>query len=313
MMIKSEFYYVVNSEGIKVAVHKNSHFSVGTSPYYAHQFGLAIDIYQHLPLVNYDVFSPVSGIVLKTKELIAPKPKFTGGISKDYLIIIQNLQRKDLVYKLLHVKPTVKEGQNIEIGQVIGTTIRNGYFAYWSSPHVHLEIRSKDDAVRARGGKTFLLARSDFKSSIKKQLEPEIPIPIKIHSVFPEFILAKLTKEYYFKIDPIFGIKGKFGDSNCIIDGGLPQYKNGIIILPDDFKSSANVIFWGSYKIGSLMELRKQFGLFYSLKLKFKIDGRELRGLSLFLANFTPLVKLIPINKGEFSFRKNTIHYLSLT
>ena len=95
----SEFYDIAKMDDIQVSIPKTSHFSIGTSPYYAHQHGLAIDIYHDLSLSNYEVLSPVSGKILKIKTLIAPKPKFKGGIDKDYLILINNPSSPDLVWK----------------------------------------------------------------------------------------------------------------------------------------------------------------------------------------------------------------------
>ena len=87
-MTKSEFYDIVKMEDIRVSIPQSSHFTVGTSPYYAHQHGLAIDIYHSLTLENYEVLSPVTGRILKIKSLIAPKPRFLNGINYDYLILM---------------------------------------------------------------------------------------------------------------------------------------------------------------------------------------------------------------------------------
>ena len=166
-MTKSEFYDIVKMDDVKVSIPQTSHFTIGTSPYYAHQHALGIDIYHSLSLDNYEVFSPISGEILKVKTLLAPRPKFVGGIDKDYLILVRNPQNPKITYKILHVKPyNIQPGQRVKIGDVIGKTIRNGYFAPWSSPHLHLEIRPSDDAIRASGGKTFSLAFKKRKGSV---------------------------------------------------------------------------------------------------------------------------------------------------
>ncbi|MFW9823203.1 MAG: hypothetical protein ACFFE4_09725, partial [Candidatus Thorarchaeota archaeon] len=158
-MTKSDFYDIVKTDDTQVSIPHSSHFTIGTSPYYAHQHALGIDIYHSLFLENYEVLSPVSGEILKVKTLIAPKPKFKGGIDKDYIILVSNPHNPEITYKILHVRPdSVQVGNTIEIGELLGTTIRNGYFAYWSSPHLHLEIRPSNDAIRATGGRTFSLA-----------------------------------------------------------------------------------------------------------------------------------------------------------
>ena len=191
-MTKSEFYNIVETDDTQVSIPRTSHFTVGTSPYYAHQHALGIDIYPSLLLENYEVLSPISGEILKVKTLLAPRPKFLGGIDKDYLVLVNNTNNRKITYKILHIKPhNIQVGGRIEIGDPIGITIRNGYFANWSSPHLHLEIRPTNDAVRASGGRTFSLAFKKSKNKVYREERKSKEIVVKIDSVFPEFFLGK--------------------------------------------------------------------------------------------------------------------------
>jgi hypothetical protein len=313
-MPNSEFYNIINKENLIVSILNNHHFTIGTSPYYAHQHGLAIDIYQNLSLNNYEVFSPISGKVIKTKALIAPRPKFHEGINADYLILISNSNNQEAVFKILHVKPRVKVGEKIEIGDSLGKTIRNGYFAYWSSPHLHLEIRPIEDAIRARGGKDFIL---DFKirqeiAENKSNFYKE-KIPIKIKAVYPEFILANFPDNFYHYIDPIFGVKATIDNLTCIVDGGIPIYKNGVALFQNDYKSKIPCeIQLNSHVIGTIIGYRGNMGFVKFDQVKFALNNKEIRGISLFLANFMPLIKLIPLSKNSFSFKVNSTQYLSI-
>ena len=197
-MPKCEFFDIVKMENIRVSIPQTSHFSIGTSPYYAHQHGLAIDIYQNLTLENYEVLSPISGRVLKIKPLAAPKAKFPDGLAIDFLILINNPNDDETVWKIMHVKPNIRVGEKIEVGDSIGHSIRNGYFAYWSSPHLHLEIRPVIDAIRARGGKDFSLAiENQNKYDEMFEEVTTFKIPVKIHSIYPEMILASLPEHLY--------------------------------------------------------------------------------------------------------------------
>ena len=224
--------------GIRVSILKTSHFSIGTSPYYAHQHGLAIDIYQNLTLERYEALSPVSGKIFKIKTLRAPKPKFTDGVDKDYLLLISSLNNPDLLWKIMHVKPYHKEGETIEVGDLLGETIRNGYFAYWSSPHLHLELRAVNDAVRARGGINFSLAlKENHKSQAINEDINTNRIPVTIHITYPEMILASLPQHFYRRILPIYGVITKVGNNECILDGGIPHYKIGTVISQQGFNS----------------------------------------------------------------------------
>ena len=302
-MSKSEFYNIINKDNINVSIPQNSHFTVGTSPYYAHQHGLAIDIYHDLSLKNYEVLSPISGKVIKTKTLIAPKPKFFKGIKEDYLILISNSHNPETVFKTMHVKPSVQVGQKVEVGDILGKTIRNGYFAYWSSPHLHLELRPVEDAIRARGGKNFSLAinNSHKIGDNKKHFYME-KIPVIIKAVYPEFILVNFPDNLCYYIDPIFGVKGKINNMDCIIDGGIPIYKNGIVLFQNDRDSkSPSKIYLNDHRIGTLWGSRGKFGFIKFDHVRFALNNKQIRGISLFLANFVPLIKIIPFNKIEYS------------
>ena len=307
-MPKSEFYRIIDEGSVEVSIPERSHFSLGTSPYYAHQHGLAIDIYHEISLKNYEVLSPVAGKIIETKEMIAPKPRFSEGIDKEYLTLIENRRDPKVVYKILHVNPTVKKGQAIEIGDILGTTIRNGYFAPWSSPHLHLEIRSNDDMVRARGGKDFsllfdkMLDKEEF-----KEIKTDKTIPIVIKSIFSEFFLAFLPDIQYYKIPPFIGARGNISGSNCIIDGGIPIYKRGMALLNHEMnldKDTSALI--NGNKIGSLWEIRGKMGFINFDRVKFYLNDVEIRGISLFLANFKPFIKIIPYNMKKHDYKINT-------
>jgi len=309
---KSEFYKIIDEESVKVRIPQQNHFSVGTSPYYAHQHGLAIDIYHELSLNSYDALSPVFGRVIEVKKMIAPKPRFSEGINKEFLILIENTENSDIVYKFLHIEPSVKIGQKIEVGDVIGTTIRNGYFAPWSSPHLHLEIRAKKDMVRARGGKDFsLLFDNISQQQNSKELYGENNIPIIIKSIFPEFFLAELPDNLYYKISPFIGVRGKYLNSDCIIDGGIPMYKHGILLFKNinNFEKKVPALFNGKV-IGLLTGKRGKIGFFDFDQIHIFLNNIEIRGVSFFLANFKPFIKIIPYNMEEHNYDVKSIQSL---
>jgi hypothetical protein len=214
----------------------------------------------------------------------------------------------------MHVKPSVQVGQKVEIGEFLGKTIRNGYFAYWSSPHLHLEIRSIKDAIRARGGKNFSLAvKNKYKIIDNKNNFHIEKIPIIIKAIYPEFLLALFPDNLYYFIDPIFGVKGKINNLECIIDGGIPIYKNGIVIFQNNYNYGIpNELCLNNHKIGTLWGSRGNFGFVKFDKVSFALNNREIRGISLFLANFVPFIKIISLEKNEFSFKMNSYQYLTI-
>jgi len=314
-MDSKDFLTLINNDGIKVAIQAENHFTLGTSPYYAHQHGLAIDIYKNLSLENKDVMSPVSGTVINTKRLKAPKAKFEGGIDHEYLTIISNPNNSHSVYKILHVKSAIQIGEKIEIGDFLGTTIRNGYFAYWSSPHVHLEIRPHNDAIRASGGRNFSLFIEDNKNSYNISAHNDYKdIPIEIHSIFDEFILVRPPREFYHRIGQYFGIKAKINNDNFILDGGLPHYKKGFLFSHRMDEGNINSsIYLGTSSLGNLLQINEQFGFFKFAPLKILLNNEEIRGCSLYLASFLPFMKIIPFKKNQFNFKTHSIQSLVIS
>jgi murein DD-endopeptidase MepM/ murein hydrolase activator NlpD len=314
-MVHSEFIEIIKNDKYEISISRKSHFSIATSPYYAHQHGLALDIYHQISIDNYPVISPVAGKIIKIKQLSAPKPKFHKGIAKEYLILIENNFDKEVLFKILHVKPKVKVGQSIKVGDPLGTTIRNGYFAYWSSPHIHLELRSPENPLRARGGQEFILALDKTLKTNKKyeEVSQNKEIPIKIRKIYPEFLLCHFPKSLYGKIKPIFGVIGTIYNKKCLIDGGIPQYQNGIVIFSEKINQLKDTsILLNTNYIGNIKTIRKNLAFFECKHTKFFLNKKEIRGISFFLANFFPYIKIIPYKINQFSFKLNSIQYLSV-
>lgn len=314
-MLNSEFYKIIDEDLIEVYIPKSSHFSLGTSPYFAHQNGLAIDIYHELSLDNYNALSPVNGRIIKCKELIAPRPKFSDGINKEYLTIIQG-KNTQKVFKILHVKPQIKVGEEIKVGDVIGTTIKNGYFAPWSSPHIHLEIRPRNDMIRASGGEIFSLFYDNSSLSKEHSTFDDINqefIPLIIKSTLREFILAHLPNDLYYKISPYIGVKGNLLDKNCILDGGIPLYNKGIVLLDNDAQlRNFSLSVMNDKKIGNVWNQRGRLGMIKYDPVKFYLNSKPIRGISLFLANFIPLIKIIPYDLKGLNYEENSTQRLTI-
>jgi murein DD-endopeptidase MepM/ murein hydrolase activator NlpD len=316
-MANFTFYKIVNREDIHISIPTESYFSIGTSPYYAHQHALAIDIYHKISIENYKALSPVSGRVIKIKKQLAPTPKFLGGINRDYVLLIENKNNPDIVYKILHVYPEVQVGDSIKIGDPLGETLKNGYFAPWSSPHIHLEVRKSRDPIRARGGIPFKLSYEESKKShtISDENYTSVQkIPIQIHSIYPDYLLVYFPENLYYKIGRYFGIKGTYNGSKGILDGGIPQYKNGIMhMIEKPTSRGQSPIYLAENNIGTMLSSFNGFGFLKFQSVGFLINGQAIRGISLFLASFKPLVKIILLKKNQFMAKKNSKQLLSIT
>lgn len=124
-------------------------FSLYNSPYPAHETGCAIDLY---PPIGDPAPSPVSGTVVGVKTIVAPSRSYAAA--NDHLILINTTDGSPdgLLARVLHVDPTVKEGDHITRGDTIGTLVRSGYFAPWVDNHIHLGFRDREsNPIRASG------------------------------------------------------------------------------------------------------------------------------------------------------------------
>ncbi|MFW9822478.1 MAG: hypothetical protein ACFFE4_06065, partial [Candidatus Thorarchaeota archaeon] len=182
------------------------------------------------------------------------------------------------------------------------------------SPHLHLEIRPSNDAIRATGGRTFSLAFNRRKNKSNRESRNFKEITLRVESIFPEFFLGKLQNELYNLIDPIYGVKVKLNNIDCILDGGIPHYVNGTIISNLNLgKEKEKQIYLFNEKIGILQEFRSNFGFFkFDSSLKFFLNEVEIRGISLYLAKFEPLVKVIPFQKNQTTLDTNSNSRLTI-
>lgn len=303
-MNNSQFFPIVKKKNIEIQIPRDAYFSFGTSPYYAHQHGVALDIYHDLSLRNFAALSPVEGKIIATKSLKAPSPRFKGGISREYVTLIKNPKDPNLLYKILHVKPEKEVGETVSIGEKLGTTIKNGYFAPWSSPHIHLEIRTNENPFRARGGEQIplhILKKPIKLLKTQKEHQKTEDIQIKIQELHPNYYLGTFPHYYYCKYDNIIGIAGDLMQNHCILDGGIPIYKNGIVLHNKTFnmRHLGQYVHFGPYQIGSIYDGYDNFYFYRFRKYKMYLGNIKLRTISLFLGFNIPLIKFIPSNPNE--------------
>ncbi|MCS7385713.1 MAG: M23 family metallopeptidase [archaeon GB-1867-005] len=136
---------IAKCRGLEVKVPSSCWFSFFNSPYPAHKSSSAIDIY--FPDLE-ALFPAEEGVVLEVEKFECPRFRRDAD-GFDYLTIIR--VGDDAVLKILHVKPKVKPGERVSLGDYLGVLWTSGYFSPWSDLHMHIEVRPPDDAKRALG------------------------------------------------------------------------------------------------------------------------------------------------------------------
>ncbi len=121
-------------------------FSLYNSPYVAHERGRAIDLYPW-PEAEEAIPSPIAGEVLDCRRVSAPPKSYAE--EHDYLILVDTGEH---VARMLHVAPIVEPGDRVAVGDVLGRTVRAGFFAPWVDNHVHLGFREHGANHRRASG-----------------------------------------------------------------------------------------------------------------------------------------------------------------
>jgi len=247
-------HQILNVKGINIhALNRHSFFN---SPYPAHKQGKAIDIYSSL--------SPVDG---RVKKIIKLK------LSHDYVILIECSENPEIFAKILHIKPSVKPGEKLGVGDQLGSFIRSKFFDPWTDNHIHLELRKKDDPVRTRGGYRLIAVK---KTEI---LTGKIKIDVRIESLSNSYITASLSEKHFIKAGKFYGLKYK----DSIICGGLPHYGFGGM-------------------------LNHGFKIFENTSMDLVLGNKKIKGTSLYLYLSNPrTIKLLHDKNTKITQRDNVL------
>ena len=129
---------VAEAKGVKLYCPENGRYAFFNSPFPPHKLNTGVDIYPG-PEFGGEAYSPVNGEVILTRKLKAPKGHGFEAADHDTVIVIRNKVNPDTVTKLLHADPLIEVGENVHVGDVIGTTLRSGYYGWGTSAHLHAE------------------------------------------------------------------------------------------------------------------------------------------------------------------------------
>ncbi|MCX8169417.1 MAG: hypothetical protein N3E39_04375 [Candidatus Methanomethylicia archaeon] len=216
--MKEKFRCIADCLNFTIKIPVDCWFSFFNSPYPAHKSTTAIDIYY---TCNEGLMPLDEGIVLEVKRFECPIKRIDAS-NIDYLILVK--VSSGVVLKILHVKPTVKPGERIYLGDPLGKMIISGFFSPWSDLHMHLEVRDIRDPYRALGA--FEL---DISKTVNSLINP-------IYNVDMLFYVEDVYRNYVW-LKPSNIVNGfQCGlalmiDKNIFwVDGGIPHYGYGSIL-----------------------------------------------------------------------------------
>lgn len=291
---------------IKIYRWQTSYFSLFNSPYYAHNYGGALDIYSFEERV-FPCLTP--GKITGVKQVKAVATKKFPHSTFDYLTLIESKEDPNLVVRMMHVKPFVREGDYLDLGAPVGELLRSGFFDPWTSLHAHIEVKKPDHAFRAKG---FLPITLNIKGEADGEEAEDISFRV-IH-VDDFFVLVKLEDECTVKIGEVGGLGVKVGGDIGILDCGFPHYERGGVILAEGSKVRfGDRVMLGGLVIGRVNGFIRNGVRVLLEKVSLECEGVRLRGVSAFLSlNKACLMKLIPLKGEEALFREGEVVQLKL-
>lgn len=265
------------------------YISLFNSPYYAHNHGIAADIYLGSGKFGADAPCPSPGKVTCIKKVRTPIRKNFDADENDYVIILESEDNPKYLIKILHVNPKIKVGENLDIGDSMGTLIRSGFFNFWTDPHIHMEIRKPWDAIRAKGAYPIRLL------SLEKRghSEPSNSFKCKVIDVQTDYTMVEPNNRVIIKMGNFCGFSTKINNEFGLLDCGLPHYGFGGILLEKNEFELGQKVFIGDLHIGDIVEKQQNLAAIKLKSLSISCGEIDLRGLSLYINLKKPLIKLI--------------------
>lgn len=283
---------IATSESVIIFCPEDGKFSFFNSPYPAHRLLTGIDIY---PKTNFGepAPSPVSGQIVKIRKVQCPDSRGFKASEYDFLTLIRSSENPERVVKILHVAPELSCGEVVEAGNRLGKLLRTGFFNFWTDPHIHLEVRSPQDSIRARGG--FMLRRLLKVNDVNHMKDLKGIVTLSR----PEYSLITLRENFK------FGLPSDVGGRTGLLDGGIPHY-GWVGVHTRQPPSKGSHIRLCSRHIATIRAVQGRTGLAECSGINFEVEGTSV-GLSLYLfPSLKPIIKLIPIKLGAISLEEST-------
>jgi hypothetical protein len=256
------------------------------SPYYAHAHLSAVDLYPSR--CDDPIPSPVKGRVVGIRSVKAPHQKNFRADEDEKLLLIAN--NATATTKILHLNPTVRIGDSVDVSEPVGNYVRSGFFNFWTPNHIHVEIRPANDPIRASGSFPMVPKLLTNSKSFRSDKSDPGETRCEVISANPEFLLLR-------PLGSLFGLLGGHvglavlvdEQENAILDRGFPHYDRGEVLISDTLGvKPGNSVKIGDLSVGEIAS-RPPFDatrrcnyapVEFNKKLEITFSGSLMRGLS---------------------------------
>jgi murein DD-endopeptidase MepM/ murein hydrolase activator NlpD len=289
------------SSGTTIYAPDDSYFSFYNSPYISHGQGSSVDIYPSHQSWNDDVVSPVSGKIVRIKKMTMGRSRNFPTEDYDYGIAIQPDHSQKEIVRILHCEPTVSVHDQVDVGDVLGHTLRSRFFNFWTGPHYHVEVMAAESFTRSSQSYPF---DQVFEFSKTEGLKQSAEIEFEINEVTEDYVKGFPRKVEHATISDLVGLAAMDEDDVIlgILDGGLSHYRQGGVVGGKEIGMNTNV-FFASSPVGTIKESSR---FLRGPSITSYLDGCKLRGLSCFVypmqytkKGVPPLV-LVPEHYDQF-------------
>ncbi len=282
---------VAEAHGVRVHCPLKGRYSFFNSPYPAHQLHTGVDIYPG-GRFGEDTFSPVTGVVTEIRRVKAPAGRGFKDAGHDTLILIEADENPTAIVKLLHIDPMVSVGDRVSQVDPIGSMIRSGYYGWGTSPHIHVEVRRKEDPLRARGGYLFKRIITPIAGEATAEIVGEVVY------VQPEYAFIKLSQKSY-------GLQGEVNSVSGVLDGGIPYY--GWLGVHLDEPNLGEIRLLGR-TIADVIRIYPGSCIANTREFNFTLNDKPILGLSLYLTPIKqPIVKILPRKIGALNVEEGQV------
>jgi hypothetical protein len=287
---------VAASKGVTISAPSDGFVSFFNSPYHPHIKLAAIDIYIGSRRFGSEAPSPVKGRVRRLYPFEPPAPKWFPTPRSEYAVLIECSENPEVWAKILHIQPSVKEGDYVDVGAPLGYFIRDGFFHPWTDPHMHIELRSRSDPIRVTGGYPLEPKISDT-YYVDGELEESEAYSGRVVGLGERYALVELQAPFTY-LEPFFGLCGLLGTECCLIDGGLPHYQWMGLLHRKGGKLSSEARLLNT-PIGRVQASKSWVALLTCEDFDIMLDGLVCVGLSCYLNLKRERVVKIILPKGS--------------
>ncbi len=293
---------IAEAAGVSLAVPDDAYLSFFNSPYAGHSLGSAVDVYPFERTWGCPVPSPANGVIKEIKKMKMGRRKPFETADHDFAVGIAPEGSDDLLIRVMHLSPSLSPGDHVEMGSVLGETLRSRYFNYWTGPHFHMEIMRSRNFHRATKSMPLEV---DLGESRLRQASGS-PHDQEVMEASADWVTVRGTGFDICQCGHYYGIAGFTNKSGSggILDAGLTHYGHGALVGSEQPEESETIQFQ-SVEVGRMHWSRRNLHFFVRTnELALSLGEHALRGLSAFLypkqylkEGVPPLV-CIPLQQG---------------